>query len=281
MGTLNQIRLVSRRLPVHHGIFSNTRCFSTNNVLYARITGTRTFKIYRYNPDTPSIKPHVKEYQVDMSKTGQMFLDILIYIKGYLDPTLTFRRSCREGICGSCGMNMNGVNGLACITSVKDKPVNTIYPLPHMYVVKDLITDFDQFYQNYIKIKPYLIRNNLDPNMKNSIPQSIRDRKKLDMLYECILCGCCTHSCPAYWWNGDRYLGPAALLHAYRWVIDSRDEGTQERLDELRDKFSVYRCHSILNCAVCCPKNLNPAKAISELRLLLSPLKHKEKPDMQ
>ncbi|KAI4464281.1 succinate dehydrogenase iron-sulfur protein [Holotrichia oblita] len=138
--------------------------------------------------------------------------------------------------------------------AVKDKPVNVIYPLPHMYVIKDLITDFEQFYKNYTRIKPYLIRNKVDEKLDRSIPQSIRDRAKLDMLYECILCGCCTHSCPAYWWNGDRYLGPAALLHAYRWVIDSRDEGTQERLDDLRDKFSVYRCHSIMNCAVCCPK---------------------------
>ncbi|GJQ86616.1 hypothetical protein Trydic_g7848 [Trypoxylus dichotomus] len=278
MRGINQINLVTRKLQLQDAIFTAVRNFSVTGAVY-KITGTKTFRIYRYNPETPQVKPRMQEYSVDMSKCGQMFLDILFYIKGYIDPTITFRRSCREGICGSCGMNMNGVNGLACITAVKDKPLNVIYPLPHMYVIKDLVTDFQQFYTNYNKIKPYLIRNHPKTGV-SALPQSIRDRNKLDMLYECILCGCCTHSCPAYWWNGDKYLGPAALLHAYRWIIDSRDEGHEQRLDELRDKFSVYRCHSILNCMTCCPKYLNPAKAIAELRLLLSPLKTKDKPDM-
>ncbi|XP_022910909.2 succinate dehydrogenase iron-sulfur subunit-like [Onthophagus taurus] len=245
--------------------------------------GPKTFKIYRYDPCKSGKKGgELKSYTVDTSKMkGRMILDVLFHVKNHMDSSLSFRRSCREGICGSCAMNIDGVNGLACITHIPKTAVIKIYPLPHMYIIKDLVTDFHQFYQNYESVKPYLIKNVRAKYGDPSYMQSIRDRKKLDNLYECILCGCCTHSCPSYWWNGDKYLGPAALLHAYRWIIDSRDDACKERLDCLRNKWSVFRCHTILNCMVCCPKNLNPAKAIAEIRLMLSPLKKKEKPDMQ
>ena len=229
----------------------------------------RTFKIYRWNPDD-SANPRVDTYEVDLDQCGPMVLDALIKIKNEIDPTLTFRRSCREGICGSCAMNIDGGNTLACTKAIdecgkKDVP---IYPLPHMPVIKDLVPDLSHFYAQYASIKPWLRTQSAAPASGERL-QSKEDRAKLDGLYECILCACCSTSCPSYWWNGDRYLGPAILLQAYRWIIDSRDEDTGARLDELEDPFKLYRCHTIMNCARTCPKGLNPAKAISEIKKLI------------
>ena len=196
-----------------------------------------------------------------------MILDALIKIKNEIDPTLTFRRSCREGICGSCSMNIGGVNTLACLKGMKEfkGPIN-IYPLPHLPVIKDLVPDLNQFYKQHASIKPWLETSTEEPN--EEWLQSEADRKQLDGLYECVMCACCSTSCPSYWWNGDKYLGPAALLHAYRWIIDSRDQDRKARLDDLNDSFKLYRCHTIMNCAKACPKGLNPAKAIAEIKKL-------------
>jgi succinate dehydrogenase / fumarate reductase iron-sulfur subunit len=196
-----------------------------------------------------------------------MILDALIKIKNEIDPTLTFRRSCREGICGSCSMNIGGVNTLACLKGMKEfkGPIN-IYPLPHLPVIKDLVPDLNQFYKQHASIKPWLETFTDEPN--EEWLQSEEDRKELDGLYECVMCACCSTSCPSYWWNGDKYLGPAALLHAYRWIIDSRDQDRKARLDDLNDSFKLYRCHTIMNCAKACPKGLNPAKAIAEIKKL-------------
>lgn len=195
-----------------------------------------------------------------------MVLDALIKIKNEIDPTLTFRRSCREGICGSCAMNINGQNTLACTCKIEaDGPATKIYPLPHMYVVRDLVPDLTNFYRQYQSIEPWLQRRTPAPDGREHL-QSIADRKKLDGLYECILCACCSTSCPSYWWNSDKYLGPAALLQSYRWQSDSRDEMGKERRAKLQDPFSVYRCHTIMNCTKTCPKGLNPAKAIAEIK---------------
>ena len=227
----------------------------------------RTFKIYRWNPDTKE-NPRIDTYFVDTSKCGPMILDAIIYIKNEIDQTLTFRRSCREGICGSCAMNIDGANTLACTKGLDEvQGVVRIYPLPHMPVVKDLIPDLTHFYAQHASIKPYL--DTETPAPEQEWRQSIEDRKQLDGLYECILCACCSTSCPSYWWNGDRYLGPAALLQSYRWLIDSRDEATGERLDNLEDPFRLYRCHTIMNCAKTCPKGLNPAKAIAEIKKMM------------
>ncbi len=228
----------------------------------------RTFKVYRWDPDD-SANPRTDSYDVDMDACGPMVLDALIKIKNEIDPTLTFRRSCREGICGSCAMNIDGTNTLACTRAIdecgkKDVP---IYPLPHMPVIKDLVPDLTQFYAQYASIKPWLRTQSAAPAKERL--QSKEDRAKLDGLYECILCACCSTSCPSYWWNGDRYLGPAVLLQAYRWIVDSRDEDTGARLDELEDPFKLYRCHTIMNCARTCPKGLNPAKAIGEIKKLM------------
>lgn len=231
----------------------------------------KKFDIYRFNPEQPNVKPFVQTYEVDLNTCGPMVLDALIKIKNEIDPTLTFRRSCREGICGSCAMNINGTNNLACISRIdkeSSKPVQ-IYPLPHMYVIKDLVPDMNNFYKQYQSIQPWLQREETKGELKQNL-QSVEDRKKLDGLYECILCACCSTSCPSYWWNGDKYLGPATLMQAYRWVIDSRDQATEERLNKLRDPFSVYRCHTIMNCTRTCPKGLNPGRAIGELKKLLS-----------
>jgi succinate dehydrogenase / fumarate reductase iron-sulfur subunit len=227
----------------------------------------RVFKVYRWNPDD-SANPRTDTYEVDMDSCGPMVLDALIKIKNEIDPTLTFRRSCREGICGSCAMNIDGVNRLACTTSMLDlgRRIN-IYPLPHMPVIKDLVPDLSHFYAQYASIKPWLRTQSAAPAKERL--QSKEDRAKLDGLYECILCACCSTSCPSYWWNGDRYLGPAILLQAYRWIIDSRDEDTGARLDDLEDPFKLYRCHTIMNCARTCPKGLNPAKAIAEIKQLM------------
>jgi succinate dehydrogenase / fumarate reductase iron-sulfur subunit len=195
-------------------------------------------------------------------------LDALIVIKSTIDPTLTFRRSCREGICGSCAMNIDGTNTLACTKAIDDVkgPVN-IYPLPHMSVVKDLVPDLTTFYAQHASIKPWL--QTVTPAPEKEWRQSPADRAKLDGLYECILCACCSTACPSYWWNSERYLGPAVLLQAYRWLSDSRDEAKDERLDNVEDPFRLYRCHTIMNCAKACPKGLNPAKAIAEIKDML------------
>jgi len=244
----------------------------------------KTFAIYRWDPESPGAKPRMEEYKVDLNNCGPMVLDALIKIKSEMDPTLTFRRSCREGICGSCAMNIGGVNTLACLTKIEatDKATK-IYPLPHMYVVKDLVPDMNNFYQQYRSIQPWLQRD--DEASRNhgeqQLLQSVEDRAKLDGLYECILCACCSTSCPSYWWNGDRYLGPAVLMQAYRWIIDSRDEHSVDRLDKLRDPFSVYRCHTIMNCTKTCPKGLNPGRAIAEIKKLLAGIADKGEPGLK
>lgn len=228
---------------------------------------TKKFQIYRWNPDEPAQKPRMQSYTLDLNKTGPMMLDALIRIKNEVDPTLTFRRSCREGICGSCAMNIDGVNTLACLCRI---PTDTsketkVYPLPHTYVVKDIVPDLTQFYKQYKSIKPYLQRSTPSPDGKEFL-QSKEDRKKLDGLYECILCACCSTSCPSYWWNSEEYLGPAVLMQSYRWLADSRDEKKFERKQSLDNSMSLYRCHTILNCSRTCPKGLNPGLAISEIK---------------
>lgn len=228
----------------------------------------QTFKIYRWNADDGK-NPQVDTYTIDLDDCGPMILDALIKIKNEIDPTLTFRRSCREGICGSCAMNIDGTNTLACTKYISDvKGDVKIYPLPHMKVVKDLVPDVNTAYAQLASIEPWMKTETAPPPDKERL-QSPEDRKKLDGLYECILCFCCATSCPSYWWNGERYLGPAILLQAYRWIIDSRDEHTGERLDNLEDPFRLYRCHTIMNCSKTCPKGLNPAKAIAEIKKLM------------
>jgi len=227
----------------------------------------RTFKVYRYNPDEKT-NPSVDTYYIDTSESGPMVLDALIYIKEEVDSTLTFRRSCREGICGSCAMNIDGVNTLACTRGLDDIRGDVrIYPLPHMPVIKDLIPDLTNFYKQHASIMPWLETKTQTP--EDEWKQSIEQRKKLDDLYECVMCACCSTSCPSYWWNSEKYLGPAALLHAYRWLVDSRDETRDERLNDIEDSFKLYRCHTIMNCARSCPKNLNPAKAIAEIKKMM------------
>ncbi|MGE0858269.1 MAG: succinate dehydrogenase iron-sulfur subunit [Gammaproteobacteria bacterium] len=243
----------------------------TDGKTYGNVSGAKrakTFRIYRWDPDTGE-NPRIDTYVIDLDKCGPMVLDAILYIKNEIDPTLTFRRSCREGICGSCAMNIDGTNTLACTkaTSAVNGEVK-IYPLPHMPVLKDLVPDLTHFYAQYASIKPWLQSQTPAPPDKERL-QSVEDREKLDGLYECILCACCSTSCPSYWWNGDRYLGPAALLQAYRWLADSRDEATGERLDHLEDPFRLYRCHTIMNCAKTCPKGLNPAKAIAEIKKMM------------
>lgn len=225
--------------------------------------------VYRYNPEEEG-NPRVDTFEINSKDCGPMVLDAIIKIKNEIDPTLTFRRSCREGICGSCSMNINGTNTLACITPMEDlKGDVIIFPLPHMLVVKDLVCDFSHFYAQYESIQPWLKTDDTPPASSERL-QSEEDREKLDGLYECILCACCSTSCPSYWWNPEKYLGPAILLQAYRWIADSRDDHTGERLDELTDPFKLYRCHTIMNCTKTCPKGLNPAKAIAETKKLIA-----------
>ncbi|XP_029671163.1 succinate dehydrogenase [ubiquinone] iron-sulfur subunit, mitochondrial isoform X1 [Formica exsecta] len=242
----------------------------------------KTFSIYRWNPDKPDEKPYMQKYKIDLNTCGPMVLDALIKIKNEVDPTLTFRRSCREGICGSCAMNIGGTNTLACISKI-DKNTSSscdVYPLPHMYIVKDLVPDLNNFYEQYRSIQPWLQHKDAKKVGNQQYLQSVEDRKKLDGLYECILCACCSTSCPSYWWNGDKYLGPAVLMQAYRWIIDSRDTQTNERLEKLKDPFSVYRCHTIMNCTRTCPKGLNPGKAIAEIKKLLANISQKPQPEL-
>ena len=230
---------------------------------------TKQFKIYRYDPDSGA-NPRYDKFEIDLDTCGPMVLDALFKIKNEVDSTLTFRRSCREGICGSCSMNLNGKNGLACTTAIEDLPGDIrITPLPHMDVIKDLVPDFTHFYAQYASIRPWLQTVSPTPSGKERL-QSPEQREKLDGLYECILCACCSTACPSYWWNSDKFLGPAILLQAYRWLADSRDEMTGERLDNLEDPFRLYRCHTIMNCANVCPKGLNPAKAIAETKKMIA-----------
>jgi succinate dehydrogenase / fumarate reductase iron-sulfur subunit len=230
-------------------------------------TNVRNFKVYRYNPDSGD-NPTVDTFEVDLDVCGPMVLDGLIHIKNEIDTTLTFRRSCREGVCGSCAFNIDGTNTLACIKSISDIDGDIkVFPLPHMPVIKDLVPDLNVPYAQYRSIEPWLQADTPAPNRERL--QSPVERKKIDGLWECILCFCCQTSCPSYWWNGDRYLGPAVLLQAYRWIADSRDEATGKRLDELNDPFRLYRCHTIMNCTNTCPKNLNPGQAIGEIKSAL------------
>ena len=230
-------------------------------------SNTREFRVYRWNRDDGAT-PRLDTYTVDLDDCGPMVLHALIKIKDETDPTLTFRRSCREGVCGSCAMNIGGTNTLACTLAIEDvKGPVTVYPLPHCKVIKDLVPDLGEFFAQHRLIEPWLKTDT--PTPQKEWLQAREDREKLDGLYECILCACCSTSCPSYWWNSERYLGPAILLQAYRWVIDSRDEAAGERLDNLEDPFRLYRCHTILNCAKACPKSLNPAKAIAELKKMM------------
>jgi succinate dehydrogenase / fumarate reductase iron-sulfur subunit len=227
------------------------------------------FSIYRYNPDVDNA-PYMKDYELEIPDgSDMMVLDALILLKEQ-DPTLSFRRSCREGVCGSDGLNMNGKNGLACITPLSEvkAPKIVLRPLPGLPVVRDLIIDMTQFYNQYEKIKPYLINDGKNPPAREHL-QSPEQREHLDGLYECILCACCSTSCPSFWWNPDKFVGPAGLLHAYRFLIDSRDTATEERLDGLQDAYSVFRCHGIMNCVDVCPKGLNPTKAIGHIKSML------------
>lgn len=228
-------------------------------------TTPKLVHVYRYNPDSTE-NPRLDTYEIDLAKCGPMVLDILIKIKDEIDPTLTFRRSCREGVCGSCAMNIDGTNTLACLKHIEecDKEIK-IYPLPHMPVMKDLVPDLTLAYAQYAASEPWLKAEAPHSPTKERL-QSKEERAKLDGLWECVLCFSCSTSCPSYWWNGDRYLGPATLLQSYRWIADSRDEATGERLDELNDSFKLYRCHTIMNCTKTCPKHLNPAQAIGEIK---------------
>ena len=225
-------------------------------------------EIYRWDPEGDE-SPRLDVYQIDLDHCGPMVLDVLIKIKNEIDSTLAFRRSCREGVCGSCSMNIDGHNTLACTKAVADcGEAVKVYPLPHLPVIKDLVPDMTHFYAQYASIKPWIVTQTPPPADRERL-QSKEERGRLDGVYECILCACCSTACPSYWWNGDRYLGPAVLLQAYRWIVDSRDETTGERLDELEDPFKLYRCHTIMNCTDTCPKSLNPAKSIAEIKKLL------------
>ncbi len=223
------------------------------------------FSIYRFNPDVDK-DPYMQDYDIELAPDTRMLLDALIQIKA-LDDTLSMRKSCREGVCGSDAMNINGKNGLACMTPLEGikQPV-VLRPLPGLPVVRDLVVDMEQFFAHYNSIKPYLINN--DPPPATERLQSPEDRAKLDGLYECILCGACTASCPSFWWNPDKFVGPAGLMQAYRFISDSRDQAQEERLENLEDPYRLYRCHNIMNCVDVCPKGLNPSKAINEIKAL-------------
>lgn len=235
-------------------------------------TRLKTFKIYRYDPDRDE-NPRMDRFILNLDDFGPMVLDAIIHIKNKVDPTLTFRRSCREGICGSCSMNIDGTNTLACLKGISDVQKDVaIYPLPHLPVLKDLVPSLDHLYAQYASIEPWLKTTTAPPTRERL--QSPEDADFLNGLdgkgpSACILCFCCTTSCPSYWWNGDRYLGPAILMQAYRWIADTRDEATGDRLDALEDPFKLYRCHTIMNCTKTCPKGLNPARAIAEIKKLM------------
>jgi len=227
-------------------------------------TRIRALEIYRYDPDSGE-NPRLDTFEVDLDDCGPMVLDALIWIKNKVDSTLTFRRSCREGICGSCAMNIDGTNWLACTRFISDLATPaTIYPLANLRIIKDLVPDLTHLFAQYAAIEPWLKSMTAEPERERL--QSPDERSKIDGYYECILCFCCTSGCPIHWWNGDRFFGPAVLLQAWRWLTDSRDEAKDERLDNLEDPFRLYRCHTILNCTRTCPKGLNPGKAIAEIK---------------
>ena len=233
----------------------------------AGATRVKAFEIYRYDPDSGA-NPRLDTFHVDLDDCGPMVLDALFWIKNKVDPSLTFRRSCREGICGSCAMNMDGTNWLACTRFISHMGAPaTIYPLANMRIIKDLVPDLTHVFAQYAVIEPWLRSKTPEPEKERL--QSREERSQLDGYYECILCFCCTSGCPSHWWNGDRFLGPAVLLQAWRWLTDSRDEATEERLDNLEDPFRLYRCHTILNCTRTCPKGLNPGKAIAEVKKMI------------
>ncbi len=233
----------------------------------------RRLLVYRYDPDNKD-NPRMDSYEVDMDSCGPMVLDALIKIKNEIDPSLSFRRSCREGICGSCAMNIDGTNDLACLRAIDDvKGDIKVYPLPHLPVIKDLVPDMSNFYAQYASIKPWLQSHTPPPPDRERL-QSKEDQEKINEPATCILCACCSTACPSYWWNDERYLGPATLLQAYRWLVDSRDEATGERLDQLEDPFRLYRCHTIMNCTNTCPKGLNPARAIAEIKKMMLERQH-------
>uniref|UniRef100_M9PA84 Succinate dehydrogenase [ubiquinone] iron-sulfur subunit, mitochondrial n=1 Tax=Mastigamoeba balamuthi TaxID=108607 RepID=M9PA84_MASBA len=263
------------------------------------------FRVYRYSPNdanhSDAVPPRMQEYEIDVNKCGPMVLDALLYIHDNCDPTLSFRRACREGVCGSCAMNISGKNGLACLQRIDDNVSGgavTVRPLPHFRVIKDLIADMTHFFEMYASVKPWLQHSPEEEKKQEKMldaalaagstvkptetRQSPEQRKKLDGLYECVLCGCCSGSCPSFWWSEDadrRFMGPSALLHTHRWLSDSRDAATEQRLDELRnDPFRAYKCHTILNCNAACPKHLDPAKSVHSVRNMLceSPVKHDE-----
>ena len=231
-------------------------------------TRLKQVDVYRWNPDSAD-NPRVDSFYIDLDSCGPMVLDAILKIKNEIDPTLAFRRSCREGVCGSCAMNVNGKNTLAC-TKAMDEYEGTIkiFPLPHMEVIKDLVADMTHFFAQYASIKPWIETQTPAPADRERL-QSKEERKKLDGLYECVMCACCSTSCPSYWWNSDKYLGPAVLLQASRWLEDSRDENTGQRLDELEDPYKLYRCHTIMSCTDTCPKGLNPAKAIADIKKMM------------
>ncbi len=231
-------------------------------------TRLKRFEVYRWNPDSGE-NPRIDTFHIDLDSCGPMVLDAVLKIKNEIDPTIAFRRSCREGVCGSCAMNVNGKNTLVCTKAIEDySGTIKIFPLPHMDVIKDLVADMTQFYAQYASIKPWIETQTPAPADRERL-QSKEERKQLDGLYECVLCACCSTSCPSYWWNSDKYLGPAALLQASRWLEDSRDENVGERLDELEDPYKLYRCHTIMSCTDTCPKGLNPAKAIADIKKLM------------
>ena len=256
-----QLSLPKKSVPIKGDSYSNVDLLDEQSQQNHDI---RVINVYRWSGDE-NTPPQIDRFEIDVKKAGAMVLDILNQIKAELDPSLTFRKSCREGVCGSCAMNIDGVNTLACQKNIEEcSDVINIYPLPHMKVIKDLVVDLKKAFEQFKSIKPWLSKKT--PNNKKENYQSIEDRDKLDGMWECVMCFSCSTSCPSYWWNEDKYLGPAVLLQANRWIQDSRDEEKKERLNELDDSFKLYRCHSIMNCTNSCPKGLNPAKAIAEIK---------------
>lgn len=264
-------RTLFKRFPIprNFGVSSSSRIERGKTWPAATsLTRVKTFEIYRYDPDSNG-NPRLDRFEVDLDTCGPMVLDALIWIKNHVDPTLTFRRSCREGVCGSCAMNIDGGNWLACTRFIEETQAPArIYPLANMKIIKDLVPDLTHVLAQYEMIEPWLQTKTPAPERERL--QTPEDRAALDGYYECILCFCCTSGCPSHWWNGDRFLGPAALLQAWRWLTDSRDEATGERLDNLEDPFRLYRCHTILNCTRTCPKGLNPGKAIAEIKKVIA-----------
>jgi len=253
---------------VNFGLPANSRVQSGKTWPRPTASSVREVIVYRYDPEK-SENPRLDTYFVDEASCGPMVLDALISIKNDIDSTLTFRRSCREGVCGSCAMNIDGTNWLACTKPITEiRGAIRVYPLNHMRVIKDLVPDLRHAYAQYAAIEPWLQARTRAPDGRERL-QSPAERAELDGYYECVLCFCCTGGCPSWWWNGDRYLGPAVLLNAYRWIVDSRDEATGERLDALHDPFRLYRCHTILNCTATCPKGLNPGKAIALIKKMI------------